>query len=407
LLLVLTALSLYRTEPVQAQYYKVILRDAELDERTKGEIGGCIGCHSPTAFLTGDLPPEPVSGPDNFWSQGSKPKTMAERGIFCDFCHTIKDFEGDKPFNHNYVSTATEAVDPKFSDLEYPWSPYHDTATNDLFESPEFCGICHNERNYYGVWVKATEFEYEESPYPAKNINCQACHMPPAEGKPAKMGPARAESRRRWFGGGFSTFVEGAAKVSIAVDRHRVRPGEEVPFQVIVHDLATGHYFPTGSTEERDVWLHVTVLDSSGNEVDHVPVNPDPSNPNDKYFIASSTEKAFSTYSKHSYADPLPRDCLPEGDRIYHGVFIDPDGRVTFGQWYAVKGIENLLQPLEERRENFTWKVPDGLAGETVILRAVLNYRRVNDAHADFLGIPRRPVREMSRDEVRMAVARP
>ncbi|MFQ6618597.1 MAG: hypothetical protein ACE5QV_07910 [Fidelibacterota bacterium] len=43
--------------------------------------------------------------------------------------------------------------------------------------------------------------------------------------------------------------------------------------------------------------------------------------------------------------------------------------------------------------------MPDQLAGQTVILRAVLNYRRMPDSYARYLGIPPKPTLKVSRDE--------
>ena len=382
-----------------AQYYKLAVVDAERDEKVKGLAGGCIGCHSPSAYLAGDYPPTPADSDkiDTFWDQEEGIKLYADRGVFCDFCHTIEDYEGTLPFNHNYINAATEEVDPKRGDLEFPWSPYHDTARSELHEDAQFCGICHNEKNDFGVWVKATEIEYQESPYPAQYIACQDCHMPPVEGKPAKMGPARDENHDHWFGGGFTGFVEGAAQVTLNLDKTEWRPGEKMDFTVKVHHMAPGHKFPTGASEERDVWLHVGLYDKQGNELEHIKIPPNPEDPNDKYFITTNDKTAYPTHSR--YSEPIPRDSLPEGDRLYHSAFIDSDGHFTYAQWYATKDIENRLDPLEERYENYQFTVPDRLAGKKVILRAVLNYRRMPDSYAEFLGIPTRPTLEVSRDE--------
>jgi hypothetical protein len=383
----------------QAQYYKLAVVDAERDEAVKGLKGGCVGCHSPSAYKAGDYPPTPTDPKkiDSFWDQKGGIKLFADRGVFCDFCHTIEDFEGTAPFNHNYISNATPDIDPKRGDLEFPWSPYHETARSELHEDAAFCGICHNELNDFGIWVKATEIEYREGPYPAKYIACQDCHMPPVEGKPAKMGPARDENHDHWFGGGFKGFVEGAAKVTINIAKTSLSVGEKVDFSIKVHHLAPGHKFPTGASEERDVWLHVGIYDHEGNELDHIKIPPNPDDPNDKYFITTNEKVAYPTHSR--YSQPIERDCLPEGDRLYHSAFIDSDGNFTYAQWYATKDIENRLEPLEERIEKYSWTVPDQLAGKTLKLRAVLNYRRMPDSYAKYLGIKTRPTIEVSRDE--------
>ncbi|MCK4432032.1 MAG: ammonia-forming cytochrome c nitrite reductase subunit c552 [Candidatus Aminicenantes bacterium] len=383
----------------QAQYNKLAIVDAGRDEKVKGLAGSCIGCHSPSAYKAGDYPPTPAYQKtiDSFWNQKGGIKLYAERGVFCDFCHTIEDFEGTSPFNHNYVSNATPEIDPKRGDLEFPWSPYHETSRSELHEDAQFCGICHNELNDFGVWVKATEIEYQDGPYPAKYIACQDCHMPPIAGKPAKMGPARDEHHDHWFGGGFTGFVEGAAKITINIDKTDLIVGNRINFSLKIHHLAPGHKFPSGASEERDVWLHLGIYDKAGNELDHIKIPRNPDDPNDKYFITTNEKVAYPTHSK--FSEPIKRDCLPEGDRIFHSALIDSDGNFTYAQWYATKDIENRLKPLEERIEQYQWTVPDRFADQTVILRAVLNYRRMPDSYAKYLGIPKRPTIEVSRDE--------
>jgi hypothetical protein len=388
----------YTGDFFQAQYQQALV-DAGRDEKVKGVRADCIGCHSPSAFKSDDYPPSPTAAHniDSFMQQKGGNKLFADRGVFCDFCHTIEDFEGTHPFNHNYISNAGPGIDPKRGDLEFPWSPHHKNARNELFEDAQFCGICHNERNDFGVWVKATETEYQEGPYPAKGIACQSCHMPPLAGKPAKMGPPRAEHKDHWFGGGFEAFVRGAAKLTIDINRTALKPQENIDFSIKVNQLAAGHKFPTGSTEERDLWIHVGVFDKGGNELDHIKIPKNPDDPNDKYFITSNEKVAYPSHSK--YGNAIERDSLPEGDRLYHSAFIDSDGNFTYAQWYCAKEIENRLEPLEERIEKYTWNVPEKLKGQTVILRAVLNYRRMPDSYAKFLKIPTRPTIEISRDE--------
>ena len=384
----------------QAQYNNLAVVDAGRDEKVKGLTAGCLGCHSPSAYKAGDYPPTPAGSKkiDSFWNQKGGIKLFADRGVFCDFCHTIENFEGKSPFNHNYISGATPGIDPKRGDLESSWSPYHETESSELHADAKFCGICHNELNDFGVWVKATEIEYQDGPYPAKNIACQTCHMPPVAGKPAKMGPARDENHDHWFGGGFTGFAEGAAKITINIEGTDLKAGDKINFSIKVHHLAPGHKFPTGASEERDAWLHVGVYDSEGNELGHIKIPRNPNDPNDKYFITTNDKIAYPTHSR--YCEPIERDSLPEGDRLYHSAFIDSDGNFTYAQWYATKDIENRLKPLEERMEQYQWTVPDKLAGQTVVLRAVLSYRRMPDSYAKFLDIPTRPTLEVSRDEI-------
>lgn len=380
----------------QAQFYETVLPSLQLDEKVASAHEDCIGCHSPTAYLSGDMIPPRVSDPDNHWNPGTPEKTRADRGIFCDFCHTLDRFEHESPFNHDYISHATDAVDDKRADLEYPWSPHHETRTSEIYEDVMICATCHNEQNPYGVWVKATEHEYTESVYLHRGIACQTCHMQPMGGKPAKMGFIRPHNTDHWFGGGFAEFVEGAAGIYIQEVPEKVSSGEEVVFSVMVKALATGHKFPTGSVEERDVWLHVSLNNEEGKELQHIPVPINPLDPYDPYFITSNAKVAYPSHS--TLSDPIERDGLTEGDRIYHSAFLDSEGEFTYAQWLCVEEIENRLDPLEERMEDYRFSVPDNLGPGVYYLTAQLNYRRMPDPLADFFGIERRPVMKVSKD---------
>ena len=113
-------------------------------------------------------------------------------------------------------------------------------------------------------------------------------------------------------------------------------------------------------------------------------------------FITSNAKTAFPSHSKLS--DPIERDGLPGGDRIYHSAFLDSEGKFTYAQWFCVEEIENRLDPLEERIENYYVKIPDNLAKGAYFLTARLNYRRMPDPLADHLKIETRPVLEVSKD---------
>lgn len=385
----------------QRQFYDLVLASESFAPEVANVKGSCIGCHAPSAFLAGEFVPPKTIKSDNFWNRGNGDKTMADRGIFCDFCHTISHFEHEPPFNHDYISAATAGVDTKFGDLEFPWSPHHETATSEIFEDPMMCSSCHNELNPYNVWVKATFTEYEESIYAGRGIPCQSCHMQHMGGKPAKMGLNRAHNSDHWWGGGFTEFVEGAARIEIKINSCEVKAGEKIDFSVDVQAVATGHKFPTGSSEERDVWLRLSLVDKNGNELLHIPVTKNLDDPNDKYFITSNEKVAYPSHSKLS--EPFERDALPQGDRLYHSAFLDSEGKFTYAQWFCVKEIENRLNPLEIRNEQYSFTLPKGLK-EEVYLQAKLNYRRMPDSFADFLKIDRRPVIQVAKDIRRLKI---
>ena len=386
----------------QAQFYDLVLPSLDFDEKIANVQEDCIGCHSPTAFLSGDMTPKRTKKTDNHWKRRKEVKTEADRGVFCDFCHTVDRLEHSPAFNHDYISHATEEIDPKRADLQHPWSPHHETQTTEIFEDPNFCATCHNELNPYDVWVKATELEYSESVYASRGILCQNCHMQKMAGKPAKMGYDRELNHDHWFGGGFEEFVEGAAGVYFQQEFDAVSPGDAIDFSILVKALATGHNFPTGSVEERDVWLHVSLNNTDGHEIQHIPVPKNPEDPDDQYFITSNAKVAYPSHSQLS--DPIARDGLPEGDRLYHSAFLDSDGEFTYAQWLTTKEIENRLRPLEERIEKYQLAIPNNLPKGEYYMTAVLNYRRMPDPLADFFEIDRRPIIEVSRDTRKIVI---
>ena len=255
----------YTGDFFQAQFFQYVVKDAARDPQIKDAAADCIGCHSPSAFLSDILLPPESPLLDNFWNQTwpwldsyrtagqvvsgagrdelRRPSALAyrhslprarqgaDRGIFCDFCHSTKSIAGREPFNHNYRPEAGPGRNTKRADLEFPWAPYHETQVSELFESADLCGICHNEKNSFGLWVKATQREWLETDYAGRDIVCQWCHMPPRAGKPAKMGRERPWNHAHWFGGGFTGFVEGAARIKLRLAHETVVPGTVVPLE--------------------------------------------------------------------------------------------------------------------------------------------------------------------------------
>ena len=76
----------------EIEYFELALPHAEKVAKVAGVKAGCNGCHAPLAFLAGDIPPPRPS-------EGSR----ANEGVSCDLCHSIVGFEGEVPFNFNYI----------------------------------------------------------------------------------------------------------------------------------------------------------------------------------------------------------------------------------------------------------------------------------------------------------------
>ena len=195
---------------------------------------------------------------------------MANEGVSCDLCHSITGFKGDVPFNFNWEVSVGET---KFGQREGLESPGHEVQANPFYETAEFCGTCHNEKDPWGLWVKATHLEWKESPQAAAGIVCQDCHMPPAKGTSAVDGEVRPDVRTHLFHGAHDEGkLSGVIEVRIHPDEWKFKPGRTAMLTATLVNAKAGHMVPSGSVEERVLWLHVEARDANG-KVYHLPVD--------------------------------------------------------------------------------------------------------------------------------------
>ncbi len=372
----------------EVEYFRLALPHALKEAKVAGVKAGCMGCHAPLAFLAGDIPPKPVAE-----------KTRANDGVACTVCHSITGFTGDTPFNFNWTIAPGEAMQGTRPGVK---SPHHGIAVNPFLGTAEFCGTCHNEKDPWGQWVKATHLEWKESPYGKRGIVCQDCHMTRTEGNPAPDagGAMHADMRTHlFFGAHTKARLEGAVEVELVPAPATARPGDTIIVQANVINQKAGHMIPTGSAEERVVWLHVEAIDSTG-KVFHLPVDRKGFEGED-YTISSPGTLAYQDLGEiMGLADfqGLERDGdVPAGDRIYRLPYLDPKGRMTVAQWNTKSfGPDYRLPPLTAVPETFTWKLPKDVAPGPVTIRATVWYSKLVSSVARFLEVPEdeaRPVK--------------
>ena len=150
-----------------------------------------------------------------------------------------------------------------------------------------------------------------------------------------------------------------------------------------------GHKVPSGSVEDRIMWLDVTATDSAG-KTWHLPVDPKGFE-GEEYTIAADV----LAYQDMGIAKDLPdfpgvqRDGVPVGDRIFRMAYFDPQGRMTIQQWNTKSlGADYRIGPRETKVETFTWDLPDDIAEGMVTFEAVLNYQKLITPVAEFLEVP-------------------
>jgi hypothetical protein len=360
----------------EIEYFQLAVPHAEKDPVVAGVKAGCNGCHTPMAFLAGDVPPP-------------KPEknSRANESVACDVCHTITGFKGDVPHNFNYISQPGKT---KYGPREGVKSPDHVTMKSEFLAQAEFCGTCHNEKSPYGVWVKSTHLEWKDGPYSKEGVKCHNCHMTYGEGYLAPMGKKFPDVRQHLFHGAHDPGkVRGTIELRIHPDIREGEPGSTVKFTVALFNQKTGHKFPTGSVEDRIVWMHVEAVDANGKTY-HLPVDKKGFD-GEEYTIGADT----LAYQDMGIALDNPsfpgvqRDGIPIGDRIFRMPYFDPQGRMTIQQWNTKsQGVDYRIGPRETKIETLTFQVPDDIPEGPVKVTAVLNYQKLVKPVADFLKVP-------------------
>lgn len=360
----------------EIEYFELAVPHARKDEKVAEVEAGCNGCHSPLAYLAGDVPPPPPA-------EGSR----ANESVSCEVCHNITGFYGDTPYNFNWKMEPGRAKQGLRGTGE---SPAHEMVKNDFLGTAEFCGTCHNEKSPYGIWVKSTHLELKEGPYYEEGVVCQDCHMTKAKAQTASMGPVYEDARMHLFHGAHvEGKIKGTVELMVYSDLEQVVPGEPVIFTVALFNQKTGHKFPTGSVEDRIVWLHVEATDANGNTY-HLPVDKKGFD-GEQYTIADTVLAYQDMGLPLEQADfaGVRRDGVPAGDRIFRMPYFDPQGRMTIQQWNTASlGVDYRFGPRETKLETYTFSLPYEVATGDLTVTATLNYSRLVVPVAKLLEVP-------------------
>jgi hypothetical protein len=362
----------------EIEYFELALPHAAKEPKVAGVKAGCNGCHAPLAFLANDIPPKRPAE-----------KSRANEGVSCDLCHSITGFAGDVPYNFNWIASPGSVKQGQRAGRE---SPYHENRENAFLRSAEFCGTCHNEKDPWGLWVKATHLEWKEGPQGKAGIVCQDCHMPPAAGTSAAGGDPLPDVRQHLFHGAHDPGkLAGVAEVRIHPEDRKVDPGGTVKLVATVVNAKAGHKIPSGSAEERVLWLHVEATDVKGKTY-HLDVDKK-GFPGEEYTIASATAMAYQDIGDIKGIEGFPglkRDGnVPDGDRIFRLPYLDPKGRMTIAQWNTASfGPDYRLAPLQAVNESFTWKLPQDLPVGKVTVTARIYYSRLVSSVAEYMKVP-------------------
>lgn len=358
------------------EYFKLALPHALKLDKVAGVKGGCIACHAPLAFLTGDIPPKtPAAG------------TRANEGVSCEICHSISGSTEKEPFNFSYTIKPGKV---KFGPRKDGRSSFHDIEYSEFIKNPELCATCHDEQSPYGAWVKETYREWKNSPYAGEGTACQDCHMHRAPGKAARSGKLRSDLAHHTFHGAhFPDKMNGAVDIALYADVKQVSPGSSINVRAELFNGKVGHYIPSGSCEERMLWLEMAAIDAEGKTY-YLTLNKKGFK-GEEYTISDGKALAYQAMGEIMEikdSEGVTRDGnIPDGVRIFRRPFFDPEGRMTICQWYTAENsmVDYRIGPRETKIETYSWEVPRDMSPGPVKITATLCYSLVPSSVGEFL----------------------
>lgn len=262
-------------------------------QRGKKESRFCAGCHDPLLLMSGDIDREVE--PDN---------PLAYAGITCLVCHGVESARADG--NASFTITPASVLIPDPADPD-EIDAHRARFAMEPLRTAALCGSCH--RSFSGTDIGNASHlpgiddlgDWASSAFAGAVPNhlasveqqsCQDCHMPAEPASGDEMAAATDGSIRshRWaashsamaaqlpdprYARQASETLHGAILVDIGSVRagkrryvlpeeSRLRGGERLIFDVLLHNKDTGHRFPGGARDMHDAWLEIEVRDARG-----------------------------------------------------------------------------------------------------------------------------------------------
>lgn len=237
---------------------------------TNGELGDfCVRCHAPMAVREGAT--------TDGLNLSELPAEL--KGVTCYFCHNATGVE--QSFN-NHLTLADDTTmrggiaDPLPTRAHgAAYSGHHD---RNRAESSSLCGSCHDVVTPHGVQLERTFLEYKESLFakPGPGFEtCSGCHMPGRPGRAAEGVDVNSKPRtvheHLWPGVdvALSDFpdreaqrlaVECALGLNSRIYSMSLSPLGQLSIKV---ETSAGHNQPSGTAQDRRLWLEVMAFDKA------------------------------------------------------------------------------------------------------------------------------------------------
>jgi tetratricopeptide (TPR) repeat protein len=378
----------------------------------------CESCHTPVALFSGALTKDAPKQTAPF-------TPLDDEGINCAVCHSITDARLDGTGSYTIRRPALLAAadgTPVYEINQQPITdeqiladiPGHKRAVmRPLLKSPEFCATCHkvdappdlNGYKHIRGFSAYDEWQQSGASHEAlltfyrreQRSDCRACHMPKVESRRDRAAKQGQIASHRWLGANtaaplfygqreqadqtqaflqknvlemdlFALRRNGAREPLVLQENQGVSlpPGEEVTVEVVVSNRNAAHSFPPEVRDLYEAWVEFEALDAQGNTIFH--------------------SGALQ-----------PNGNLDERAHVYKQVILDEQGRpITRHQIWTtnIKAYDNSIGPGRSDVVRYRFRLPAAAPADTALtLRARVNYRRVNQEYATYIGQrQRRPV---------------
>lgn len=363
------------TNPVfQSQYFKEVIPLFDQNKNILSEAKKCIACHSPLTFIKNN---------ELIFEEGQV--DLLNSGVTCDFCHSVSGYTDEKPGNGNYITTPGEQELGPFICKTY-WHHVY----SELHTKSEFCAICHNQVNQYGLEIKSTYTEWLLSPYAKEGIQCEDCHMNVkgflTAGKASyESGTAASgnllfpDYRRKLYthrfpGAHSKSQVMGA--LTLGIDNEKTDKSSETEIKINIHvdNSRTGHKMPSGSADLRLLWLEVKAI--VGDKIIPIPA------------IYENEVDSYEISGLGPFDREIIRNDIPHGSRVYRAIYLDKTGKQTLSSYEAVEiAFDNRLDAAEIRKETYLFTIPKDVPGKITLI-AQLQYLPYPSSFAKKFGLP-------------------
>jgi hypothetical protein len=225
----------------------------------------CVNCHAPMAVKTGAT--------EDGLNLATLPQKL--KGVTCYFCHSVDAVQGT---HDNPLHLADDGVmHAEYSDPvpnTAHAATYSALLDRERLESAQLCGSCHDIVNGHGAAIERTYTEWRDTVYAQAMIGqtCSECHMAERRNETAAEAPGvfSRNVHNHQFPGvdvALTSFPEAdAQKSAVQAFLHDTLQsalcvrgiGEATTLQVILDNVAAGHKWPSGATQDRRAWVEVS-----------------------------------------------------------------------------------------------------------------------------------------------------